>query len=220
MRVIGAGMGRTGTLSLKAALERLGFGPCYHMLEVMEHPEHVPLWSARARGEAVPWERLLDGYQATVDWPACAFWRELMAAHPDAGVLLSVRDPARWYDSMLATVYRVASTPVAAMPPHLAPFREMVDAVVWEGTFGGRFEDRAHAIATFERHNEEVRRGVPAERLLVYEVGQGWGPLCAFLGVPEPDEPFPHLNDAVSFQARVEEGVGFNRPPSGPPRRP
>src|SRR5690242_6606844 len=123
MRVIGAGMGRTGTLSLKAALERLGFEPCYHMLEVMEHPDHVSLWSAMARGEAVPWDRVLGGYQATVDWPACTYWRELTSAYPQARVLLSVRDPERWYESMRTTVYRISTAPIEALPPHLAPFR-------------------------------------------------------------------------------------------------
>lgn len=220
-------MGRTGTLSLKAALERLGFGPCYHMREVIDHPDHIQLWAAVAGGEAVPWERMLGGYQATVDWPACTFWRELAAAYPTAPVLLSVRDPGRWYESMLSTVYRVSTWARTAsgegVPPHMRQLGEMVQALVWEGTFGGRFEDRAHAIDVFERHIDEVRRGLPAERLLVYEVGQGWAPLCAFLGVPEPDEPFPHLNDSASFQARVqEEGAAgvFSRPPSTAPDPP
>jgi Sulfotransferase domain len=212
MRVIGAGMGRTGTLSLKAALERLGFAPCYHMLEVIDHPEHIALWAAAARGERAGWERALGGYLASTDWPACAFWRSLARANPSAKVLLSVRDPDRWYDSMSSTVYRIAgfarSAPPGAAPPELRELGAMVDTLVWQGTFSGRFEDRRHAIDVFRRHNDEVRRDVPPERLLVYEVGQGWGPLCDFLGVPAPDEPFPHLNDAASFQARIVEQGG------------
>ena len=226
MRVIGAGMGRTGTLSLKVALERLGFAPCYHMLEVIEHPDHVPLWVAALRGEAGAMDRALAGYGATTDWPACTFWPALVAAHPDAPVVLTVRDADRWYDSALATIYPVASftltAPPEMAPPGMRPMAAMVDALVWQGTFGGRFEDRAHAIEVFHRHNEAVRRGVPADRLLVYEVGQGWGPLCAFLGVPAPDEPFPHLNDAASFRARIVDrgGQRLLDEASPPARRP
>jgi hypothetical protein len=209
MKVIGAGLGRTGTLSLKVALERLGFGPCYHMLEVMEHPQHVPLWVAAARGDAVDWEELFAGYQATTDWPACAFWRSLVAAYPAAPVLLTVRDPGRWYDSVRDTIHAISHRELPSpegLPAAMAQFREMVETVVWQGTFGGRFEDRDHAIEVFRRHTEEVRRALPPKRLLVYEVGQGWEPLCAFLDVPVPDEPFPHLNDTASFHARVEAG--------------
>jgi Sulfotransferase domain len=212
MRVIGAGMGRTGTLSLKVALERLGFAPCYHMLEVIDHPDHVPMWAAAARGEQSGWERALGGYLATTDWPACTFWRSLADAHPTARILLSVRDADRWYDSMLNTVHRIAgfarSAPPGAAPAEMRAFAAMVDTLVWQGTFGGRFEDRRHAIEVYRRHNEEVRRGVAPERLLVYELGAGWEPLCAFLGVPVPDEPFPHLNDTASFQARILERGG------------
>ncbi len=224
MRVIGVGLGRTGTLSLKVALERLGFGPCYHMLDVFEHPAHVPLWAAAARGEPVDWDELLAGYRATTDWPGCTFWRALVAVHPDARVLLSVRDPERWYESVRSTIFEVfrrdLTAPEAARP-ELQRFREMIQAVVWEGTFGGRFEDRDHAIEVFTRHTEDVRRAVPADRLLVYEVGHGWEPLCAFLDVPVPDGPFPHLNDAASFHARVAGGQGpqlLTRPaPDAPP---
>jgi hypothetical protein len=211
MNVIGVGLGRTGTLSLKAALERLGLGPCYHMMEVFEHPDHVPLWTAAARGEAVDWDALFDGYQATTDWPACTFWRSLIAAYPSARVLLSVRDPGRWYDSMRNTIFEVFQREFPGpegLPPGLGEYRDMVQAVVWQGTFGGRFEDRDHAIEVFRRHTEEVTRALPPERLLVYELGQGWEPLCAFLDVPVPDEPFPHLNDSASFHARVEGGEG------------
>lgn len=228
MDVIGAGMGRTGTLSLKTALERLGFAPCHHMMEVIEHPDQIALWAAAAAGEPPDWERLLGGYRATTDWPACTFWERLIDVYPTAKVLLTVRDPERWYESMLRTVYAVAThartAPPDAVPDHLRQLAEMVQGLVWEGTFGGRFEDRAHAIDVFLRHNEAVRRGVPPERLLVYEVGQGWGRLCEFLGVPVPDEPFPHLNDSASFHARVdvERGGGLFSapPPPGPTARP
>ena len=215
LEVIGAGFGRTGTLSLKLALERLGFAPCYHMTEVLAHPEHVPAWDAAARGQPVDWDDLFRGYRATVDWPACNFYRELLDRYPDAKVILTVRDPGRWYDSARQTIYQVGRV----VPPWLLPlmprmrrFQRMTERLIWEGTFGGRFEDRDHALAVFHRHSEAVRRAVPPERLLVYEVSEGWGPLCAFLGVPEPaGEPFPRVNDAAEFRARILRGARIMR---------
>lgn len=211
MQVIGAGMGRTGTLSLKVALERLGFAPCYHMLEVFERPDDVRRWTAAVRGEAVDWTELFAGYRATMDWPACTFWRTLTEVYPAARVVLSVRDPERWYESMRNTIHQVflrqLSVPEAPTPG-LEHYLEMVDALLWQRTFGGRFEDRDHAMDVFRRHSADVIEGVPPERLLVYELGQGWEPLCAFLGVRVPDEPFPHLNDTASFRARVNAGQG------------
>lgn len=211
IEVIGAGLGRTGTLSLKAALEELGFSRCYHMVEVLAQMEHARVWDAAARGEAVDWDRLFEGYRATVDWPGCSFYRELMQRYPEAKVILTVRDPERWYDSARQTIYSVRD----AFPawtrwvfPRMRVFRRMTERVIWDGVFRGRFEDRAAAIEAFNRHNEQVRRDVPADRLLVYEVGQGWGSLCAFLGVPVPEgKPFPHLNDAVEFRQRIEHGA-------------
>lgn len=211
IKVIGAGLGRTGTLSLKAALEELGFGKCYHMTEVLAHMEDARVWDAAARGEPVDWERLFAGYQATVDWPGCSFYRELLRQYPDAKVILTVRDPERWYDSAHQTIYHVRNVfPAwsAAVFPRMRDFRRMLDRIVWDGTFRCRFEDRSFAIDVFNRHNDQVRRDVPADRLLVYEVREGWGPLCAFLGVPVPEgKPFPHLNDAAEFRARIGRGV-------------
>jgi Sulfotransferase domain len=211
IKVIGAGLGRTGTLSLKAALEELGFVKCYHMLEVLAHMDDARVWDAAARGDPVDWEKLLAGYQATVDWPGCSFYRELFQRYPEAKVILTVRDPGRWYDSAHQTIYYVRN----AFPawtgwflPRMRAFRRMLDRIVWDGTFQGRFEDRAFAIDVFDRHNEQVRRDVPADRLLVYEVREGWGPLCAFLGVPVPDgKSFPHLNDSADFRARIQRGA-------------
>jgi hypothetical protein len=211
LKVIGAGLGRTGTLSLKVALELLGFGPCYHMLDVFERPHDIPQWVAAARGESVDWDGLFSGYQATTDWPGCTFWRTLASLYPNARLLLSVRDPGRWYESMRSTIVEAYERDLSApetQAPGLLAYRGMIDAVVWQGTFGGSFPDRERAIQVFERHAEDVKRAVPPERLLVYEPGQGWEPLCAFLDVPVPDQPFPHLNDAASFRARLEAGRG------------
>ena len=220
LEVIGAGFGRTGTLSLKAALEELGFDPCYHMSEVFENPEHIETWDAAANGEPVDWERVLGDYKATVDWPGCSFYKEFMRKYPDAKVLLSVRDPDRWYESVSATIYNIrrmstASPFTAAVfavagvfVPRLKRGARMVENLIWEGAFDGRFEDRRHATEVFERHNAEVIESVPKDRLLVYEVKEGWGPLCEFLEVEAPDKPFPHLNDSANF--RKMTSVGFS----------
>jgi Sulfotransferase domain len=215
LQVVGAGFGRTGTTSLKAALETLGFGPCYHMIEVFENPEHTEVWRAAWRGEPVDWESFIGDYESAVDWPVCSFYEDLMHRYPDAKVLLSVRDSDGWYESTRNTIYELTRT-VLGSPLSRAVFGlvglfapaafrmvRMVDEIVWQGTFDGRFEDREYAIAVFERWNEEVRRSVPQDKLLVYEVKQGWGPLCEFLGVEEPDEPFPRLNDAAEMRRRI-----------------
>jgi hypothetical protein len=211
IKVIGAGLGRTGTLSLKAALEELGFTRCYHMTEVLAHLDDARVWDDAGRGEPVAWDKLFAGYQATVDWPGCSFYRELLRQYPEAKVILTVRDPERWYESALRTIYYVRHAFPAwsgLIFPPMRGFRRMLDRIVWEGTFQGRFEDRSFAIEVFNRHNEQVRRDVPADRLLVYEVRDGWGPLCAFLGVPVPEgKPFPHLNDAAEFRARIRRGA-------------
>lgn len=212
--MIGAGFGRTGTMSLKVALEELGFGPCYHMIEVFDRPDHVALWESAARGEAVDWSRIFGDYRAAVDWPAAAFYAELMQRYPDARVILTVRDPDRWYESARATIYGIqslAASPLFSLGARLSPrMRTMQRAalmaadLVWRQTFGGCFEYREHAIKVFERHNREVRERVPEDRLLVYRLGEGWEPLCDFLGVRAPEgKPFPHLNDAGEFRARI-----------------
>jgi hypothetical protein len=211
IKVIGAGLGRTGTLSLKAALEELGFTKCYHMSEVLAHLDDARTWDAAARGEPVDWETLFDGFQATVDWPGCSFYRELLHQYPEAKVILTVRDPDRWYDSARETIYFVSQAFPAwtsLVFPRFRIFRRMLDQLIWDGMFQRRFQDRAFAIGTFNQHNEQVRRDVPADRLLVYEVRQGWDPLCAFLRVPIPEgKPFPHLNDTAEFRSRIERGA-------------
>ncbi len=211
LKVIGAGFGRTGTLSMKVALEELGFGPCYHMTEVFEHPAHARLWDAAARGETVNWQELLKGYQATVDWPGCTFYKELMEIYPDAKVLLTVRDPEKWYESAQSTIYQTVSgrrSPSSLLilrlfRPHILQTIGMINTLIWERTFNGNFADKQYAIEIFNQHIEEVKKYVPPEQLLVYNVKEGWEPLCAFLGVEVPkDKPFPHPNDRASFVGR------------------
>jgi hypothetical protein len=203
LSVIGAGFGRTGTLSLRIALDRLGLSPCYHMLEVFEHPEHIEVWERAAAGERVDWEGLFRGYRSAVDWPVCAFYRELAKRCPEAKVILTVRDPERWYQSATETIFPIMTgSPAGDDPVALAQAR-MAREIIVQQTFGGRVDDRGHAIAVYERHAEEVRRTIPPERLLVYEVAEGWGPLCRFLGVPEPAEPFPRANTTEDFRGMI-----------------
>jgi hypothetical protein len=215
VKVIGAGFGRTGTTSLKAALETLGFGASYRLTEVFKHPEHVAFWEAARRGERVDWEGFFSGYGVAVDWPACTFYGEIMEAFPGAPVILTVRDPDRWYESVRSTIYGIRTLSAGRAPMRLAfalaglfapgvtGIARLADEILWEGTFDGRFEDRSYAIETYKRHNAEARRQVPPERLLVYDVKEGWAPLCDFLGVEVPDQPFPHLNDTKEMRRRL-----------------
>lgn len=212
MKIIGAGFGRTGTTSLRAALVQLGFGPCYHMLEIALKLRHARTWLAAAQGQPVDWQHFLRNYQATLDYPASAFYRELMEAFPDAKVLLSVRDPDRWYKSTLNTIYaQPAFTPLLRrLFPPLRTMTLMVHATIWDRIFHGRFEDRDYAISIFNQHIENVKASVPPDKLLIFDVKEGWGPLCDFLDVPVPAEPFPHLNDRVTFE-RIKRGLTFAR---------
>jgi len=204
LELIGAGLGRTGTLSLKAALERIGYGPCYHMMEVLLAPERARHWLEQARSGSHDWDTIFHGYRSTVDWPAAAFWRELVEHYPDAKVLLSRRDADRWYDSVMNTIYPVLTQgPPKRAPETLRDFHEMVYALIFERTFEGRLEDRTDAKRVFEAHNQAVIDAIPASRLLVYQPGDGWAPICRFLDVPVPDEAFPHLNDTAWYRART-----------------
>ena len=207
LEVIGAGFGRTGTMSLKAGLERLGFSKCHHMEEVGKNPESASFWQdasqRKVANEPIDWSVPLGGYKAAVDWPSCAFYKELMDAYPDAKVILTTRDPESWYTSVTGTIYGTNQVEEDAIPPPMRPLFKMVRAVVWKGTFNGKFEDKAYAIDVFNAHIEEVKRVVPAEKLLVYSVKEGWEPLGEFLGVSVPDEPFPHLNEKETFKERL-----------------
>jgi len=204
LQLIGAGFGRTGTLSLKVALEQLGFGPCHHMLEVMGKPEHVALWRAAAEGEAVDWEQVYDGYLATVDWPGCAFWRELADLYPEARVILTLRDAEQWYESTRTTIYEAMTRELPDdVPDWLGEQLAMTRKLVLEKTFAGRFEEPARAIEIYEQHNQSVQDTIAPERLLVMQVARGWAPLCDFLGCEAPDTPFPRLNEGDAFRARM-----------------
>jgi hypothetical protein len=205
LQVVGAGVGRTGTHSLKLALETLLGGPCYHMVEVFSHPEHVPAWRAAARDDPVDWDLLFAGYVATVDWPGAGFWPELSTAYPDAVVLLSMREsPEVWWRSASATIYQARRQP----PPPVAGNADWMAMVqeVSSRRFTPDVTDSDAAKAAYERHIAEVRAGVPADRLVEWRPGDGWGPLCDALGTPIPDAPFPHTNTTAEFQAMIAGG--------------
>lgn len=217
MDVIGTGFGRTGTLSVKRALERLGFGPCHHMEEALRHPSQFRHLAAHVRGDPVDWHQLFAGYRSQVDYPGSTVWRELLVAFPDAKVLHTVRDPDRWYDSTRDTIYP-ARTMVAPWVRRLLPFIdeafEVNEALIWNGLFEGCFDDRARAIEIFEQRTREVVATVPPERLLVFDVADGWEPLCAFLGVAVP-------GGTVSSRERPEvDTTSLRDRPSRHPRRP
>jgi hypothetical protein len=206
LQVIGAGLGRTGTFTLKTALEMLGFGPCHHMVEVLANPEQVPFWNRAADGEAVDWEEVFANYRAMVDWPGCHFYAELAERYPEAKVILSRRDPERWYESMSETILKsmglmgfVAGQDVPADHP-----MRFGGVIIAQKTFNHDYS-KANVIAAFERHNAEVRRRIAPERLLEFDAVQGWEPLCAFLGVPVPDEPFPRTNSREEFWQHAEK---------------
>jgi hypothetical protein len=207
LRVVGAGLGRTGTASLKVALERLLGGRCYHMMEVFEHMDHVPIWHAAIRAESVDWHQLFRGYVAAVDWPVAGVWREIAAAYPDALILLSTRaDAETWWRSARDTIMApVSDEENRSAPPEMQAFGRMVQDMF--ARFEPRWAEAEQAMAAYDRHNAAVRREVPADRLIEWQPGDGWGPLCDALDVAVPDEPFPHTNTTEEFLARRSDAA-------------
>ncbi len=205
IKVIGAGFGRTGTASFKSALETLGFGPCYHMFELISHLDQLPLLQAARKGTLDNWELILQTYGSTTDWPACNYYQAHLRAYPDAKVVLTTRDPEKWYESVAATIYPITMRSTEGADPQQAAHTQYVRDLVWSDTFDGKFEDKAYAIGVFSQHIEQVKQNVPAEKLLLFDVQEGWEPLCAFLGVSVPAEPFPRLNDRKSINERFAD---------------
>jgi len=198
IRVIGAGFGRTGTDSMREALNLLGLGPCHHMFEVNAHAEQKRLWRALVQGAAPDWDRLLEGYGSCVDWPSAYYWRELMAFYPQAKVVLTYRTAESWWKSFEQTL--IPGMRMSTEPESLGL------ALVRDRVFGGRPEDRAHAIACYEENVKTVKATVPPGRLLVHNLGDGWEPLCAHLGVPVPSQPYPSRNSAGEFKSALLKG--------------
>jgi len=219
LKIIGAGFGRTATASLKIALETVLGGPCYHMSEVLGKPGQVDLWLEAAAGRP-DWDAIFDGYAATVDFPASNYWRELAEAYPDAKVLLSLRDPERWFTSTQETIF----SPTLQKFQAGTKWGRMIKATI-DDHLGGKMNDRDSLIAAFNAHNDAVRAAFGDDRLLVFEAKDGWDPLCRFLGVEVPEDPFPHVNSKEEFDAvfgmlespmgaKVMNGEGMEMPGS------
>ncbi len=203
LEIIGVGYGRTGTLSLKHALEMLGYGQCYHFSVLLKRA-HAKRWLKVINQEPQHWETLFDAYRSTTDWPAAAYYRELARVYPDAKFILTVRHADDWYNSANSTIFKLRTI----MPGWLPGFRsvaKLTDLVVWNGTFHGRFRDKEYAIHCYNQHIDQVCRSVPAKQLLVFDVRDGWAPLCAFLDEPVPQGVvFPSSNDRAQMQRYIK----------------
>ena len=198
LKVVGAGVGRTGTTSLKLALEQLLEGRCHHMLEIIGDPAQAPGWVAAIDGEDVDWQELLGGYVAQVDWPGASFWRETSGANPDALVVLSTRDAESWYRSSSNTIFNVFDVPPPGSEEWFAAVRRM-----FAERFCDDLDNPTAMMEAFERHNDEVREGIPADRLLEWTVTEGWEPICERLGIPVPQGPFPVTNTTADMRAMI-----------------
>jgi len=198
LQVVGAGLGRTGTVSLKVALEQLLGGRCYHMLEVRERPADPDAWGDAYEGRPPAWQDFFGGYTATVDWPAAPFWSEIGAAFPDALILLSVRDADAWWKSASDTIFVALETYFAEDAPDDG-WTRMGQGMM--AAFAEDWRDEATAKAAYLAHNQFVRETAPQDRLLEWRAEEGWEPICRALRLAVPDEPFPHTNTSAQTRA-------------------
>jgi hypothetical protein len=205
LEVIGSGFGRTGTMSLKRALEELGYGPCHHMEEVFAHPEQVAHWQAIAAGRPVQWREVFAGYRSQVDWPGAHVWRETAAAYPKAKVIHTMRPEELWWKSFSGTIAKLLGEHQdIPLPPHVRDMLGVGMDIIGEQTFRGKYADKDGAIAAYRRRADEVRAAIPPERLLVFDVADGWEPLCEFLCHKVPTTPFPRTNAHDDFWKLVK----------------
>jgi hypothetical protein len=217
IKIIGAGFPRTGTNTLRESLEKLGYVKTYHMKNLLLHPENLQYWTRLNETGTTEWDELYNGYQATVDFPAYPWYKEHMKQYPDAKVILSVRPFEKWHDSVYSTIWqaqnpseleRMEMQKKLAANPRLGSVMKCVQfakEIIMEKHFQGKFLDKAFAEEVFNKHIEDVKAYVPADKLLVFDVSEGWEPLCKFLGVPEPTEPLPHTNKKEDFKAMLGE---------------
>jgi hypothetical protein len=199
LKVVGSGLGRTGTKSMQTALNMLGFGPCHHMVEVFAHPDSMALWIEAGAGRP-DWDAIFKDYVSMVDYPGAAYWREIAAHYPEAKVLHTQRDPDAWFDSTQATIFAPGSLALAEGP--LSAFFDCIASRI-VGSSRERMHDCAFMTDHFRRNTQAVKAAIPAERLLIYETGEGWERLCQFLGVPVPEAPFPSENSSADFAAAM-----------------
>lgn len=211
IKIVGAGYGRTGTKSLQLALEKLGYGKCYHMEELFRNPAGITHWKNAYQGKKVDWTSLFQNYQSIVDFPGAIYYKEIANHFPDTKVILSVRDPEKWYQSVRATIFGFDPGPAIKMKmlfkmPFSAPARNLFQVIqqsnkaIWNQYFEDKFEDKDYAIQRFKQHIEEAKRVIPKERLLIFDAKDGWQPLCDFLGKEIPSEPYPNSNKKEDFQ--------------------
>ncbi len=200
LRVFGTGFGRTGTNSLKLALEQLGIGPCHHMYEIRDDPAQMPYWQAVARGAAPDWDAAFAGYASSVDWPSVCFWREITAHYTDAKIVHTHRAEDAWLRSLHATIQPILRDRGNVEPGHRRDLMDMSQVLIGERTFGGRMGEVDHALSVYRAHDAEIRAAFTPDRMLVFDVTQGWPPLCRFLDVAVPDMPFPYVNRSQEFR--------------------
>ena len=207
LSVIGAGFGRTGTLSIKIALEQLGLGPCYHMETLFNDSTQLAAWEAAVDGQRVDWSELFAGYHSTIDWPGTHYWRELADFYPDAKILLSVRPTERWWLSFSGTIRKLIERRDSNPDEHRRSVLNVANKMIAEQTFGGAMDDKAQVLAAYQKRIDDVTKSIPNNRLLVFDVTEGWGPLCEFLGRPVPETEFPRSNDNDEFWQFFGAGV-------------
>ncbi len=202
LKIIGTGFGRTGTNSLKLALEQLGFGPCHHMFEVRDNPDQLPFWQAAASGNLPDWDAVFADYNSCVDWPSARFWREITNTYPQAKVVHTIRPEESWLNSFYKTIFPAMRDRHLQEPGLRRDRLDMAHEIVLEQVFGGQAQNRDHALSIYRAHNQQVISSIAPDRLLVYELAEGWAPLCKFLNVPVPDTPLPHVNSTEQFHNR------------------
>lgn len=215
LKVIGTGLGRTGTYSLKVALEQLGFGKCYHMAELFQHPEGVVYFEKAEKREEVDWDGLFEGYDCAVDYPVARYYKQLIAKYPEAKIIHTIRDPESWYQSASQTIIWASKPSLGRVLkmmfklPFAPELRKQMPVLKFDGKlidweFGKDYKNKEKVIERYNQRNKEVINTVPKERLLVLDMKKGWGPLCEFLGVPMPDMPFPVTNSKDEFISRIK----------------
>lgn len=203
LKIIGAGFGRTGTASMKDALELLGYKKCHHMKEVMLSDKQIAMFDRVSQNLEVDWDDVFDGFEAAVDWPAAARYKDLMQKYPEAKVILTARDPEAWYQSVKGTIYEISNNIppiIMLLVPRARHIMTMIQRLIWGEVFDGRFEEKQHAIDVYNKNVADVIANVPKDRLLVHSSKEGWQPLCEFLDKPIPDQPYPHSNEGKMFK--------------------
>lgn len=199
LSVINAGFGRTGTMSIKIALEKLGFGPCHHMEEVFKNPTQLPYWQKAANGEVMDWDEVFQDYSSAVDWPSGHYWRELAEFYPESKVLLSVRPAEHWWSSYSETIKKLLEIRDEIPDEYPRSILNMADQIITQQTFNGSAAHNDQVLAAYQKRIDEVKAAIPADRLLIFQVSEGWAPLCEFLKVPIPEADFPRSNAKVEF---------------------